>query len=113
MPFIICTLLFILQHLFSAGTPIWLYMQIAPIRNENDKVVLFLCTFRDITLFKQPIEDDSTKGVRVPVCLPRIYYKPPFGLNKQICTRMNECWNTESLYFQAYDITSKKKKEPA
>uniref|UniRef100_A0A3Q2G6S7 Potassium voltage-gated channel, subfamily H (eag-related), member 5a n=1 Tax=Cyprinodon variegatus TaxID=28743 RepID=A0A3Q2G6S7_CYPVA len=43
-------------------TPIWLYMQIAPIRNENDKVVLFLCTFRDITLFKQPIEDDSARG---------------------------------------------------
>ncbi|KAF7669174.1 hypothetical protein LDENG_00240830 [Lucifuga dentata] len=43
-------------------TPIWLYMQVAPIRNENDKVVLFLCTFRDITLFKQPIEDESTKG---------------------------------------------------
>ncbi|XP_072298542.1 voltage-gated delayed rectifier potassium channel KCNH5-like [Eucyclogobius newberryi] len=44
-------------------TPIWLYMHVAPIRNENDKVVLFLCTFRDITLFKQPIEDDSTKGL--------------------------------------------------
>uniref|UniRef100_A0A668S6U8 PAC domain-containing protein n=1 Tax=Oreochromis aureus TaxID=47969 RepID=A0A668S6U8_OREAU len=43
-------------------TPIWLYMQIAPIRNENDKVVLFLCTFRDITLFKQPIDDESTRG---------------------------------------------------
>ncbi|KAL7387753.1 hypothetical protein ABVT39_000362 [Epinephelus coioides] len=43
-------------------TPIWLYMQVAPIRNENDKVVLFLCTFRDITLFKQPIEDEATKG---------------------------------------------------
>ncbi|XP_029705807.1 potassium voltage-gated channel subfamily H member 5-like [Takifugu rubripes] len=43
-------------------TPIWLYMQIAPIRNENDKVVLFLCTFRDITLFKQPIEDEATRG---------------------------------------------------
>ncbi|MEQ2260271.1 Potassium voltage-gated channel subfamily H member 5, partial [Xenotaenia resolanae] len=43
-------------------TPIWLYMQIAPIRNENEKVVLFLCTFRDITLFKQPIEDDSARG---------------------------------------------------
>ncbi|XP_034554841.1 potassium voltage-gated channel subfamily H member 5-like isoform X2 [Notolabrus celidotus] len=42
--------------------PIWLYMQVAPIRNENDKVVLFLCTFRDITLFKQPIEDESTRG---------------------------------------------------
>ncbi|XP_059211878.1 potassium voltage-gated channel subfamily H member 5-like [Centropristis striata] len=43
-------------------TPIWLYMQVAPIRNENNKVVLFLCTFRDITLFKQPIEDEATKG---------------------------------------------------
>ncbi|XP_023258781.1 potassium voltage-gated channel subfamily H member 5-like [Seriola lalandi dorsalis] len=43
-------------------TPIWLYMQVAPIRNEKDKVVLFLCTFRDITLFKQPIEDESTRA---------------------------------------------------
>ncbi|XP_056284003.1 potassium voltage-gated channel subfamily H member 5-like isoform X3 [Pseudoliparis swirei] len=43
-------------------TAIWLYMQVAPIRNENNKVVLFLCTFRDITLFKQPIEDETTKG---------------------------------------------------
>lgn len=40
----------------------WFYMQVAPIRNENDKVVLFLCTFKDITLFKQPIEDETTKG---------------------------------------------------
>ncbi|EHB07149.1 Potassium voltage-gated channel subfamily H member 5 [Heterocephalus glaber] len=46
----------------EAGTPVWFYMQIAPIRNEHEKVVLFLCTFKDITLFKQPIEDDSTKG---------------------------------------------------
>ncbi|XP_061609146.1 potassium voltage-gated channel subfamily H member 5-like [Phyllopteryx taeniolatus] len=43
-------------------TPIWLYMQVAPIRNENDKVVLFLCTFRDITLFKRPIEDEAARG---------------------------------------------------
>nr|XP_060610165.1 potassium voltage-gated channel subfamily H member 5 [Anolis sagrei ordinatus] len=43
-------------------TPVWFYMQIAPIRNEHDKVVLFLCTFKDITLFKQPIEDETTKG---------------------------------------------------
>ncbi|XP_012680142.2 potassium voltage-gated channel subfamily H member 5a [Clupea harengus] len=42
--------------------PVWLYMQVAPIRNENDKVVLFLCTFKDITVFKQPIEDETTKG---------------------------------------------------
>jgi len=47
---------------FALGTPVWFYMQIAPIRNEHEKVVLFLCTFKDITLFKQPIEDDSTKG---------------------------------------------------
>ncbi|XP_052007337.1 potassium voltage-gated channel subfamily H member 5-like isoform X1 [Xyrauchen texanus] len=43
-------------------TPVWFYMQIAPIRNENDKVVLFLCTFKDITVFKQPIEDENTRG---------------------------------------------------
>ncbi|XP_063068050.1 potassium voltage-gated channel subfamily H member 5-like, partial [Engraulis encrasicolus] len=43
-------------------SPVWFYMQVAPIRNESDKVVLFLCTFKDITVFKQPIEDDSTRG---------------------------------------------------
>ncbi|XP_059841773.1 potassium voltage-gated channel subfamily H member 1a isoform X1 [Hypanus sabinus] len=43
-------------------TPVWFFMKIAPIRNEQDKVVLFLCTFSDITAFKQPIEDDSSKG---------------------------------------------------
>ncbi|NXN60599.1 KCNH1 protein, partial [Rynchops niger] len=43
-------------------TPVWFFVKIAPIRNEQDKVVLFLCTFNDITAFKQPIEDDSCKG---------------------------------------------------
>ncbi|XP_004862056.1 potassium voltage-gated channel subfamily H member 1 isoform X4 [Heterocephalus glaber] len=43
-------------------TPVWFFVKIAPIRNEQDKVVLFLCTFSDITAFKQPIEDDSCKG---------------------------------------------------
>ncbi|CAM4653235.1 unnamed protein product [Leuciscus chuanchicus] len=42
--------------------PVWFFIKIAPIRNEQDKVVLFLCTFSDITAFKQPIEDDSSKG---------------------------------------------------
>ncbi|XP_063047962.1 potassium voltage-gated channel subfamily H member 1a [Engraulis encrasicolus] len=42
--------------------PVWFFMRIAPIRNEQEKVVLFLCTFSDITAFKQPIEDDSVKG---------------------------------------------------
>ena len=42
-----------------AGTPLWLLMHISPIKNERDIVVLFLCTFRDITALKQPIEDDA------------------------------------------------------
>lgn len=54
--------LFVNWTRLPAGSPVWFYMQVAPIRNENDKVVLFLCTFKDITLFKQPIEDESTKG---------------------------------------------------
>lgn len=49
----------------AAGMPVWFFVKIAPIRNEQDKVVLFLCTFSDITAFKQPIEDDSSKGERV------------------------------------------------
>ncbi|GAA6088098.1 potassium voltage-gated channel subfamily H member 1a isoform X1 [Tachysurus ichikawai] len=43
-------------------TPLWFFVKIAPIRNEQEKVVLFLCTFNDITAFKQPIEDESCKG---------------------------------------------------
>lgn len=45
------------------GTPLWLLLHIAPIKNEKDVVVLFLLTFRDITALKQPIEDDATKGL--------------------------------------------------
>ncbi|XP_031746084.1 potassium voltage-gated channel subfamily H member 5 isoform X2 [Xenopus tropicalis] len=50
----------------KSRTPVWFYMQIAPIRNEHEKVVLFLCTFKDITLFKQPIEDESTRATLGP-----------------------------------------------
>lgn len=41
------------------GTPLWLLLQIAPIKNEKDVVVLFLLTFRDITALKQPIEEED------------------------------------------------------
>ncbi|XP_043466910.1 potassium voltage-gated channel protein eag isoform X3 [Leptopilina heterotoma] len=43
-------------------TPLWLLLQIAPIKNERDLVVLFLLTFRDITALKQPIETEDSKG---------------------------------------------------
>ncbi|KAG8231284.1 hypothetical protein J437_LFUL010322 [Ladona fulva] len=46
-------------------TPLWLLLQISPIKNERDLVVLFLLTFRDITALKQPIETDDSKGVEV------------------------------------------------
>ncbi|CAH1791097.1 unnamed protein product, partial [Owenia fusiformis] len=42
-------------------TPLWLLLHIAPIKNEKDAVVLYLCTFRDITALKQPIEEDNGK----------------------------------------------------
>lgn len=48
--------------LFFAETPLWLLLQVAPIRNERDLVVLFLLTFRDITALKQPIDSEDTKG---------------------------------------------------
>ncbi|CAF2016747.1 unnamed protein product [Rotaria magnacalcarata] len=43
-------------------TPIWVFMQVAPITNERDTVVIYLCTFTDITALKQPIETEDTKG---------------------------------------------------
>ena len=46
----------------ATETPLWLLLHIAPIKNEKDAVVLFLCTFKDITALKQPIEDDANKG---------------------------------------------------
>lgn len=55
----------IINYLFSlAETPLWLLLQVAPIRNERDLVVLFLLTFRDITALKQPIDTEDTKGGR-------------------------------------------------
>lgn len=49
---------------FFSETPIWVFMQIAPITNERDVVVLYLCTFTDITALKQPIEtEDSRSGL--------------------------------------------------
>ncbi|XP_037970201.2 potassium voltage-gated channel protein eag isoform X1 [Plutella xylostella] len=43
-------------------TPLWLLVQVAPIRNERELVVLFLLTFRDITALKHPIDADDPKG---------------------------------------------------
>lgn len=45
-----------------AETPLWLLLHIAPVKNEKDQVVLFLCSFKDITALKQPIDDDGGKG---------------------------------------------------
>jgi len=51
-----------LKTILFLETPIWVFMQIAPITNERDTVVLYLCTFTDITALKQPIETEDTKG---------------------------------------------------
>ena len=48
-----------LSLFYPIGTPLWLLLQVSPVKNERDVVVLFLCSFRDITALKQPIEDDS------------------------------------------------------
>ena len=62
MQFLVSFLTFVYHFYFLfPGTPLWLFLQISPVKNERDVVVLFLCTFRDITALKQPIEED-TKG---------------------------------------------------
>lgn len=47
---------------FHLESPIWVFMQIAPITNERDTIVLYLCTFTDITALKQPIETEDNRG---------------------------------------------------
>lgn len=57
---------------YFTETPLWLLLQVAPIRNERDLVVLLLLTFRDITALKQPIESDDTKGGEFVITRSRI-----------------------------------------
>ncbi|XP_031626663.1 potassium voltage-gated channel protein eag isoform X2 [Contarinia nasturtii] len=47
----------------SNKTPLWLLLQVAPIRNESNLVVLLLLTFRDITAFKQIDAEDTKSGL--------------------------------------------------
>jgi hypothetical protein len=65
-------------------------MQIAPITNEKDVVVLFLCTFMDITAFKQPIQDDSQKGLSKFARLAKSVTR-----NKSILANSNSIRNTK------------------
>ncbi|VDP73448.1 unnamed protein product [Echinostoma caproni] len=47
----------------SCNSPIWVLVCVAPVRNEQEEVVLFLLAFRDITPLKTPFEDEeTTKG---------------------------------------------------
>lgn len=45
--------------LFLLGTPMWFLVQIAPITNDTDATVLYLLTYKDITLIKRPITADE------------------------------------------------------
>uniref|UniRef100_A0A914CJQ5 Uncharacterized protein n=1 Tax=Acrobeloides nanus TaxID=290746 RepID=A0A914CJQ5_9BILA len=42
-------------------TQIWLVVNIAPIKDDKNRVVLYLCQFKDITPLKQPFNDDANK----------------------------------------------------
>ena len=41
-----------------------MHVQVAPVRNEKDDVVLFLLTFKDITALKQIGPEDADKSGR-------------------------------------------------
>ena len=45
------------------GHAIWLQIEITPIRNEQAVVVLFLSTYRDITIFKGHTQRQQTQSV--------------------------------------------------
>ena len=47
---------------YVIGSPVWILYYIAPIYNEREKVVLFVCTAKDITSVKLLENEDLTKG---------------------------------------------------
>ncbi|GMS80307.1 hypothetical protein PENTCL1PPCAC_2482 [Pristionchus entomophagus] len=53
-------------------TPIWLLVHLAPIKNDKDSVVLYLCQFKDITPLKQPLDDENNKGLSRILQIARI-----------------------------------------
>ncbi|KAF6770093.1 hypothetical protein AHF37_10958 [Paragonimus kellicotti] len=61
-------------------SPVWLLVCVAPVRNEQEEVVLFLLAFRDITPLKTPFEDEeAAKGehscpVRKVLAYARLIY---------------------------------------
>ncbi|KAF7262371.1 hypothetical protein EG68_00419 [Paragonimus skrjabini miyazakii] len=58
-------------------SPVWLLVCVAPVRNEQEEVVLFLLAFRDITPLKTPFEDEETaKGEQSrPIIMVLVYTK--------------------------------------
>ncbi|XP_018649958.1 putative voltage-gated potassium channel [Schistosoma mansoni] len=42
-------------------TPLCILVELIPIRNDEDLVVLFLITFRDLTAFRQPLKEESAQ----------------------------------------------------
>lgn len=65
-PWCIKSIFPILNRILSfTESPLWLLLQVAPIRNERDLVVLLLLTFRDITAFKQLIDAEDSKSGKI------------------------------------------------
>ncbi|CAH8477340.1 unnamed protein product [Schistosoma turkestanicum] len=42
-------------------TPLCILVELIPIRNDEDLVVLFLITFKDLTAFRQPLKEESAQ----------------------------------------------------
>uniref|UniRef100_A0A1I7XM98 PAC domain-containing protein n=1 Tax=Heterorhabditis bacteriophora TaxID=37862 RepID=A0A1I7XM98_HETBA len=60
------------NYLSKLETPIWLLVHLAPIKNDKDCVVLYLCQFKDITPLKQPLDDENNKGLSRILQIARI-----------------------------------------
>ena len=69
-----------IENLF-VETPLWLLANTAPIKDDKNNVVLYLCQFKDITPLKQPLDDENNKGrseVRVRKKLLHLHTKNIF-----------------------------------
>ncbi|TRY72267.1 hypothetical protein TCAL_03114, partial [Tigriopus californicus] len=85
-------------------TPLWLFLQISPVKNERDVVVLFLCTFRDITALKQPIEEDSKGGLSKFAKLARSVTRSRSALASQLSNQVAKDTSKQSNLTQLMSL---------
>lgn len=80
------------------GTGIWLEVELIPVKNESNIVVLFICTFRDITSFKDPFSEvNMFSGLSKFAKIAWTLTRSRNAANNKQATPLNQDLNREAM----------------